>query len=52
MYFGNYGLAKRRLDKYLRSAVSQYPSTSNMVKALKHIRSYHGGTFIVLVDHR
>ena len=37
MYFGNYGLAKRPLDKYLKSAVSQYPSTSNMVKVLKHI---------------
>ena len=37
MYFRNYGLAKRRLDKYLKSAVSQYPSTNNKVKALKHI---------------
>ena len=37
MYFGNSGLAKRRLDKYLKSAVSQYASTSNMVKAPKHI---------------
>ena len=37
MYFGNYGLAMRHLDKYLKSAVSQYPSTSNKVKELKHI---------------
>ena len=35
MYFGNYGVAKKDLDKYLKSAVSQYPSTSNMVKPLK-----------------
>ena len=52
MYFRNYGLAKRRLDKYLKSAVSQYPSTSNMVKALKHLSNYHGGTFIIFIDHR
>ena len=37
MYFRNYGLAKRRLDKYLKSAVSQYPSTSYIVKVLIHI---------------
>ena len=50
MYFPNYGLAKRRLDKYLKSAVSHYPSTSNKVKALKHISNHHGGTFLILVD--
>ena len=37
MYFLNYGLLKRRLDKYLKSAVSHYPSTSNMVKGPKHL---------------
>ena len=52
MYFRNYGLAKRGLDKYLKSAVSQYPSTSNMVKAPKHLSHYHGGTFIILIDHQ
>ena len=52
MYFRSYGLAKRRLDKYLKSAVSQYPSKSNMVKALKHISNHHGGTFFILLDHR
>ena len=36
MYLGNYGLAKRGLDKYLKSAISQNPSTSNIVKTLKH----------------
>ena len=35
MYFQNYGLAKRLLVKYLKRAVSQYPLTNNMVKALK-----------------
>ena len=37
MYFRNDGLAKRLLGKYLKSAVSQYPLRSNMVKALKDI---------------
>ena len=52
MYFRNYELAKRRLDKYLRSDVSQYSSTTNMVNALKHCSSYHGATFIILIDNR
>ena len=52
MYFRSYGLAKRPLDKYLKSAVSQYPSTSNMVNAIKHISNHHGGTFVILIDHQ
>ena len=48
MYFQNYGLAKRRLDNYLKSAFSKYPSTSNMAKALKHISNHHGGTFTII----
>ena len=52
MYFGNYELAKTRLDKYLKSAVSQYTSTTNMVNALKDGSNDHGGTFIILIDHR
>ena len=51
MYFRSCGLGKRWLDEYLNSAVSQYPLTSNMVKALKHISNHHGGTFIILIDH-
>ena len=51
MYFRNYELAKTRLDKYLKSAVSQYTSTTNMVNALKHGSNHHGGTFIILIDH-
>ena len=49
MQFRNYGLAKRRLDNYLKSAVSQYPLTSNKVRALKHISNHHAGTFPILV---
>ena len=51
MYFRNYGLANKGLDKYLKSAVSQYPSTSNMVKVRKHLSNYEGGIFIILIDH-
>ena len=52
MYFRNYRLTEKGLDKYLKSAVSQYPSTSNMVEALKNLSNYHGGTFIILIDNR
>ena len=52
MYFRSYGLANRPLDKDLKSAVSQYPSTNNMVKALKHISNHHEGTFVILIYHQ
>ena len=52
MYFRNYGLAKKGLDKYFKSPVSQCPSTSNMVTAKKHLPNYHCGFFITLIDHR
>ena len=51
MYFRNYGQANRLLHKYLKNFVSQYPSTSNMVKALKQISNYYSGTFIILSYH-
>ena len=50
MYFRNYGLPKAWLGKYLKSAVLQYPSTSNMVNALKHCSDLHGGTFTILIN--
>ena len=46
MYFRNYAFEKRRLDKYLKSAASQYSSTSNIVKMFKHISNHHGSTLI------
>ena len=49
MYFRNYELAKTRLDKYLKSAVSQYPSTTNMVNALKHCSNYRGAPLSYLL---
>ena len=36
MYFRNEGLQKRSLDKYLKSRVSERPSTDNISNALKH----------------
>ena len=47
----NYGLPKKQLDKYLKSAASHYPSTSNMVNALKHCSNIQGGTFTIFIDH-
>ena len=47
MYFRNYGLAKTRLDKYLKSAASHYPSRSNMVNVLQHCSLLYGGTFTI-----
>ena len=41
-----------RLDKSLKSAVSQYSSRSNMVKALKHISNYKDATSIILTLDR
>ena len=52
MYFRNDGLAMKCFDKYLKSAVSKYTSTGNMIKALKHISNHHGGTCFILIDHR
>ena len=51
MDFLNYGLPETLLDKYIKSHVSQYPSTSNMVKRLKHCSNLHGGTFTISIDH-
>ena len=52
MYVRNYGLATKGLINYPKSAVSHYPSTSNMVKAPKQLSNHHGGTFMILIDHR
>ena len=36
MYFRNYGLPKTWLDQCVKSPVSEDPTKSNMVNALKH----------------
>ena len=50
MHFRNYGLPKMALDKYLKSTVSQYPSTGNIVNALKNCTNLHGAIFTIFID--
>ena len=51
MYFPNYGLRKRYLDKCLKSDVSEDPSTSNMEDGPKHCSNVQDGTFTILRNH-
>ena len=51
MYFRHCRLPKTLLDKYLKSAVSHYPSTRNMVNAPKHCCNQRGATFIMIMGH-
>ena len=43
---------KRRLYKYLKSAVSQYLWTSNIIKSLKHVLNHHGAplSYLLITD--
>ena len=50
MYFGNYELRKRRLDKCLKNPVSVVPSTSNMVKGPKHFCNVQDGSLTIFID--
>ena len=51
MYFRNYGLLKTWFYKCLKSAVSQYPSTRNMVNRPKHCSNLKGGTFTIFIGN-
>ena len=51
MYFPNYGLPKRGLDKYKKSIASEYPWTSNMLNLLKLCWNMDDGMFIIFYDH-
>ena len=51
MYLRNFGLRKKGLDKYLKSSVSEDPSTSNMVNEPKHICNLDGNIFTIFIDH-
>ena len=51
MYFQTYGLRKTRLDKCLKSPVSEDPSTSNMVNGPKHCWNPYGTTFTIFIEH-
>ena len=46
MYFGNYRLPKTWLENSLKTAVSEYPSTVNILKAPKHFRIPPESTFV------
>ena len=50
MYFRNYGLPKTPLKKYLKSAVSHYALTSNIVNALKHCSNLQSLAFTIIID--
>ena len=51
MYFCNYGLRKTWLDKCLKSAVSQYPSTSHMENAPKHCSNLNDDSLTMFSDY-
>ena len=51
MCFRICGLRKTRLDKCVKSAVSQYTSTSNMVNAHKHCSNLNNCSFTIFIDY-
>ena len=51
MYFRNYRLRNRGLDKCLKNPAAEYPSTNNMVNGHKHCCNVDDGTFIIFIDH-
>ena len=50
-FFRNYRLPKMWLDKYLKSPVSEHPSTINMQKRHKHCLNIQDSTFIKFFHH-
>ena len=50
MYSRSYGLRKMWLDKYLKSLVSEVPSTSNMVNGPKHCWNVNDSTSAAFID--
>ena len=51
MYFWTYGLRKTCLDNFLKSPVSEDPSTSNMVNGRKHCWCLNISTFTIFLDN-
>ena len=51
MYFQNYELSKRLLDKRLKSSVLDDPLTSNLVNGPKHCYTLDDSTFTMFIDH-
>ena len=50
MYFRNYRLGKRGLDKCLKNPPSECPSINNMVNGHKHCCSLDDVTFTIFID--
>ena len=51
MYFRNYRVSKTCLDHSLKGAVSEHPSTVNILKGPKDFRKLHESTFIIFFYH-
>ena len=51
MYFSSYRLLKTRLDKCLKSPVSEERSASNTVNFPKHCSNLNNSTFTKFNDH-
>ena len=51
MYFWNYGMQETWLDKYLKSPVSEHPSTVNMLKTPKHFWYLHESSSNIFYRH-
>ena len=51
MYFRNYGLRKRWLNKCLKNTISEDTSASGMVNENKENWNLDGKIFIIVIDH-
>ena len=51
MYFRNYRLQKRWLDKCLINPIPNDPSKSNKVSGTKHCCNLDDRTFTIFIDH-
>ena len=49
--FRNYGVRKTYLDKCLKSPVSDYTLTINVVNGPKHCFTLNESTFTIFIDH-
>ena len=52
MYFRNYGLRNKWLDKCLKTLDSEDPSTANMLNVPKSCFNLNSSTFTIFVDQR
>ena len=50
MYFRNYGLRKRWLEKCLKGPVSQDPLRGKVGNGRKHFFNLNGNTFTIFID--